>query len=48
MEYSDKNSKYAYINDAPVVEEESNFNILEWVFRFLRYCHHIVLEFGVR
>jgi capsular exopolysaccharide synthesis family protein len=41
--YSDKNSKYAYTKDTPIVEEESNFNILEWVFRFLRYWYLFVI-----
>ena len=37
--YSDKNAKYTYTKDTSIVEEESNFNILEWVFRFLRYWY---------
>ncbi len=41
--YSDKNSKYAYIKETPIVEEESNFNILEWLFRFLRYWYLFVI-----
>ena len=41
--YSDnKNSKYYYSNETPVIEEEeSNFNILEWVFKFLPISHSI-------
>lgn len=50
--YSDKNSKYYYSNEAPMIEEEeSNFNILEWVFKFLRYWYlfvvALVLAFGL-
>ena len=42
--YSDKNSKYYYSNEVPIIEEEeSNFNILEWVFRFLRYWYLFVI-----
>ncbi len=42
--YSDKNSKYYYSNETPIIEEEeSNFNILEWVFRFLRYWYLFVI-----
>lgn len=45
--YSDsKNSKYYYTNEAPapiIEEEESNFNILEWIFRFLRYWYLFVI-----
>lgn len=42
--YSDKNSKYYYSNETPIVEEEeSNFNILEWFFRFLRYWYLFVI-----
>ena len=41
--YSDKNSKYAYTKETPIVEEESNFNILEWLFRFLRYWYLFVI-----
>ena len=44
--YSDKNSKYYYGSEAPapiIEEEESNFNILEWVFRFLRYWYLFVI-----
>ncbi len=41
--YSDKNSKY-YSNETPVIEgEESNFNILEWVFKFLRYWYLFIV-----
>ena len=41
--YSDKNSKY-YGNEAPIIEEEeSNFNILEWFFKFLRYWYLFVI-----
>lgn len=47
--YSDKNSKYYYTNENPIVEEdnESNFNILEWVFRFLRYWYLFVIAIVV-
>ena len=42
--YSDKNSKYYYSNETPIVEEESsNFNILEWFFKFLRYWYLFVI-----
>ena len=42
--YSDKNSKYYYSNETPMIEEEeSNFNILEWVFKFLRYWYLFVI-----
>ena len=42
--YSDKNSKYYYSNETPIIEEEeSNFNILEWVFKFLRYWYLFVI-----
>ena len=44
MEYhSDKNSKY-YSNEISVIEEEeSSFNILEWIFKFLRYWYLFVV-----
>ena len=47
--YSDnKNSKYYYSNEVPVIEEEeSNFNILEWVFKFLRYWYLFVIAIVV-
>ena len=50
--YSDKNSKYYYSNETPMIEEEeSNFNILEWVFKFLRYWYlfviALVIAFGL-
>ena len=47
--YSDnKNSKYYYGNEVPVVEEEeSNFNILEWIFKFLRYWYLFVIAIVV-
>ena len=42
--YSDKNAKYYSSNENPIIEEEdSNFNILEWVFRFLRYWYVFVV-----
>jgi capsular exopolysaccharide synthesis family protein len=42
--YSDKNAKYYSSNETPIIEEEdSNFNILEWIFRFLRYWHLFVI-----
>ena len=42
--YSDKNLKYYSTNEAPIIEEEdSNFNVLEWIFRFLRYWYLIVI-----
>lgn len=42
--YSDKNAKYYSSNETPVFEEEdSNFNLLEWVFRFLRYWYLFVV-----
>ncbi len=41
--YSDKNSKYYHSNEAPIVGEESDFNILEWVFKFLRYWYLFVV-----
>lgn len=47
--YSDsKNSKYYYGNEVPVIEEEeSNFNILEWLFKFLRYWYLFVIAIVV-
>ena len=50
--YSDKNSKYYYSNETPIIENsESNFNILEWVFKFLRYWYlfviALVIAFGL-
>ena len=50
--YSDKNSKYYYSNETPIVENsESNFNVLEWVFKFLRYWYlfviALVIAFGL-
>ena len=50
--YSDKNSRYYYSNEMPIVENsESNFNILEWVFKFLRYWYlfviALVIAFGL-
>ena len=46
--YSDKNSKYYYSNETPMIEEEeSNFNILEWVFKFLRYWYLFVIAFVI-
>ena len=46
--YSDKNSKYYYSNETPIIEEESsNFNILEWVFKFLRYWYLFVIALVV-
>ena len=42
--YSNKNSKYYYSNETPIIEEEeSNFNILEWIFKFLRYWYLFVI-----
>lgn len=42
--YSDKNSKFYYSNETPIIEEEeSNFNILEWIFKFLRYWYLFVI-----
>ena len=50
--YSDKNSKYYYSNETPIIENsESNFNILEWVFKFLCYWYlfviALVIAFGL-
>ena len=46
--YSDKNSKYYSTNETPIIEEEdSNFNVLEWVFRFLRYWYLFVIALVV-
>ena len=46
--YSDKNSKYYYSNETPIIENnESNFNILEWVFKFLRYWYLFVIALVV-
>ena len=46
--YSDNKSKY-YGNETPITieEEESNFNILEWVFKFLRYWYLFVIALVV-
>ena len=50
--YSDKNSKYYYSNETPIIEDnEVNVNILEWVFKFLRYWYlfviALVIAFGL-
>ena len=46
--YSDKNSKYYYSNETPIIENnESNFNVLEWVFKFLRYWYLFVIALVV-
>ena len=47
MEYfSDKNSKY-YGGENPIIEEESDFSIVEWIFRFLRYWYLFVIAIVV-
>lgn len=50
MEYysNKKNSNYYNSNELPMIEEEeSNFNIFEWVFRFLRYWYLFVIALVV-
>ena len=46
--YSDKNSKYYLGPEVPMMDEaESDFNIFEWIFKFLRYWYLFVIALVV-
>ena len=46
--YSDKNSKYHLApENSQIEDQESNFNIFEWLFKFLRYWYLFVIALVV-